>query len=203
MKKQWVVLVVATLFLITNYANAWDGHREGFILGLGAGYGNHWLTYESTKYEMSYYYGMRIFTEAGTETKTASQTGLMSDFKIGYAPSDQLMIYWMSKVAWLDISEKEYMITSGIGGLGISYYQEPTAPSAYFSGGVGYSTWQAPLSGNPESAIGLGLSVGAGYEFAKHISLECNLTWGHPSKKEWDWDAKALAVRVTVNVLGY
>jgi hypothetical protein len=128
----------------------------------------------------------------------------MSDFKIGYAPTDNLAIYWMSKVAWfneeINFDDKTLHIND-VGGLGASYFFNKSAPSPYFNGGIGYPTF-TPLYGEDMiNYSGLGISAGAGYEFASHWSAEANFTYGKPSYEEAYINIAAL--RLTVNYLLY
>ena len=116
--RKWTA-VCFVLVALTATAHAWDGNRKGFVLGLGAGYGNQWLSYETESYEIDesyyYYYGVPVYVSTGKETRTDTETGWMSDFKIGYAPTNKLAIYWMSKVAWLYVSDGDQAVTSGRG----------------------------------------------------------------------------------------
>jgi hypothetical protein len=200
-------LLIPAMFINAASAFAWDGKRKGFVLGLGAGGGLASYKFYST----SSGFGSNGTTEGERESKFA----FMSDFKIGYAPSNQVAIYWMSKVAWFGYSFKyrdefiniseSYTITNGIGGVAVAYYFQPEGPSPYVTAGLGLSTWDAPFEEGSNGVSGSGFALGAGYEFSKHWSLEGNLTWGSPNEEEQgdELGVKTLAVRVTVNVLGY
>ncbi len=111
-----------------------------------------------------------------------------TDFKIGYAPTNTLAIYYDNKVSWFGITNaigEDVTIASGLTALGVTYFFKPDAPSSFVSGGVGVSSWALPLEDNPPDPwSGFGLFVGGGYEFAKHWSTEINLIWGNPSDEE-------------------
>ncbi len=200
-------LLVPVLLINAASAFAWDGKRKGFVLGAGAGGG-----LASYKF---YYTSSGFRSNETTENERESKFALMTDFKIGYAPSNQVAIFWMSKVAWFGYSfeyrdefinlSESYTITNGIGGVAVAYYFNPEGPSPYLTGGLGFSTWDAPFEEDSDGISGSGFALGAGYEFSKHWSLEGNLTWGSPNEEDQgdELGVKTLAVRVTVNVLGY
>ncbi len=198
-----LALLVPVFLINATNAFAWDGKRKGFIIGVGAGGG------------LASYKPYVIFADNETsEGERTSKFAFMSDFKIGFAPSNQVALYWMSKVAWfgytleyhdqfIDIRQS-YTIANGIGGVGCAYYFQPEGPSPYVTAGLGFSSWDAPFEENSDGITGSGFVLGAGYEFSKHWSLEGNLTWGSPNEKDdEELGFKTLAVRITVNVLGY
>ncbi|NUO79219.1 outer membrane beta-barrel protein [candidate division KSB1 bacterium] len=205
MRRTTLLLLLLAPVILINATNAfaWDGKRKGFVLGVGAGGG------------LASFKPYAKFSDNETsDGERTSKFAFMSDFKIGYAPSNQVALYWMSKVAWfgytfeyrdefIDLRES-YTLANGIGGVGVSYYFQPEGPSPYVSAGFGFSTWDAPFEENSDGISGSGFALGAGYEFSKHWSLEGNLTWGSPNEKgDEELGFKTLAVRVTVNVLGY
>lgn len=178
-------LLMGFVFSITNSAFAWDGKRKGFLLGIGAGAG-----LESFKYtRFSFYYGLqpgdRFYKPA-----------FMTDFKIGYAPTNQIALYWMSKVAWFT---NNILTLNGMGGIAISYYLRPNKSTFYVSAGYGYSTWGTSETG---TQYGTGISIGGGYEFSRHWSVETNLSFGTPKFSD-NSSMNTMALRVTLNVLGY
>jgi len=190
-----VLAIIVVLAIATN-VYAWDGQRKGFVLGFGLGGG--YTTFTQTAEFM----GM---SETGDRE---NKFGLHSDFKIGYAPSNQFLIYWMSNVNWFSIENilgDNITIANGVGGIGFSYYFSPADKSAYFRAGVGASTWMAPFDSDIDTWYGLGVVGGFGYEFAKHWSIEAIAMWSNPSKKELgiDLTTNAFSFAVTLNILGY
>lgn len=199
-----LVLIIGMLVSFISPSFAWDGQRKGFILGIGAGGGL--ATYKP--YTTFSDFGSNSDSEMNREKKFA----LMTDFKIGYAPSNQVALFWISKVAWFghtyeyaDGSSQSYTFADGIGGLGVAYYFQPQGPSPYLTAGLGFSTFSAPFEKDFDGFSGSGLALGAGYEFSKHWSVEGNFTWGSPNEEYFDGEAgfKTWAARVTINVLGY
>jgi hypothetical protein len=117
--------------LSTSFSYAQKNERKGFFLGIGIGPGL--VSYDAISFN-----GSRFGTEK--ENKFT----FMSDFKIGYAPTHQLALYWTSKVAWFKtssaFSEDENLTINGLGGLGVSHFLKDVAPSPYFNVGVGYAS---------------------------------------------------------------
>lgn len=146
-----------------------------------------------------------------------------------------LEIYWFSKVSWFghkhvlkgtdeygDYYEHEaekWTVASGVAGIGATYYFNPTAPSWFLSGGLGYSSWLVPFEaqslyyydyyyeGNTmqDSRFGLGLFIGGGYEFTKHLNVEMDLCWGNPKHSEEmiEVSSNTLTLKCTINALAY
>lgn len=132
----------------------------------------------------------------------------MSDFRIGYAPSNLLQIFWMSKVSWFKLENslgEDVIIANGFGGVGVTYSFNPTGPSPFITGGLGFSTWALPFEQGAETMTGLGVVAGVGYEFARHWSVEFDLMRGQPNTKEsgLELTTNALSFKLTLNVLAY
>jgi opacity protein-like surface antigen len=190
-----ICAIITLMLLISINSNAQQDERKGFILGLGIGPGvlNYKLKVDRGNYSIHY--------------NRVKKLPVMSNFKIGYAPNENLAIYWTAKVSWFRSEkiqeEPRDIMVSGVAGIGVTYYLKEEAPSVYFNGGVGYSTFSAlsledDLSNNH---MGFGFSAGAGYEFAKHWSGEVNIAIGSPGKEEFTYQVTALAI--TFNYLLY
>jgi len=166
--------------------------RKGFIIGFGVGPG--FTTFNPMPSPLS------------TSSERVIKGAVMTDFKIGYAPSSKVAIYWTSKVAWFGYEPENRFgsagsstHTNGSAGLGFSYFQEAKAPTLFFTGGIGYSTWGGFDDAN--SILGWGSFLGLGYEFVPHWSLELNYTQGNPTAGEWH--LKTQALRFTINYWRY
>lgn len=200
MKKSLLILVVlVVLFLIVN-ANAFDGKRKGFILGGGIGPGYTTFTQELAGYDP--YLGYVTI-----KSDRVNKVGIMTDFKIGYAPTDYYEIYYASKVSWfgMESGAGNVTIANGLGSLGATYYFKPVAPSPFIAGGIGLSTWSAPFESSTETWVGFGLFAGVGYEFIRHLNAELDLIWGKPGKtvSGIKVNSNAFSVKLTVNALAY
>lgn len=194
-----VAHLIFTIILLTlsfsRSAFSWDGYRKGFILGFGAGFGSLNFTQELNYFEN---------TASGSE----SHFPFFTNFKIGGAPTDQIMIYWSSKVSWfpmVNALNQTVTMIAGTGTIAVSYYWKSFAPSWFISGGLGYGTWQAPFEEDSEAWIGTGLMFGVGYEFSPHWSFEGGFNWGNPKKSEGAVEATTThkTIFITINVLGY
>jgi hypothetical protein len=180
-------------------AFGWDKERKGFILGVGMGPGF------SSFSETADSSGTEIFSSDN------SKFAFFSDFKMGYAPNNKVMIYWMSKGAWagtdtsaIDLEAEDVTTLAGVGGLGITYFFRPQAPSLFVTTGVGFAAWSLPFKGS-DPWTGFGLAGGFGYEFATNWNLEASVLWGK-SKSEGtlvESEVDNLAFGIAINVLGY
>jgi len=162
--KKVLAVMLAGLFLLILSANAqaFDGQRKGFILGGGLGLG-------MTSYTL----------EFGTLTSDRfNKISFMTDFKIGYAPTDQVEIYYSSKGSWWSESGTTFLHSYGTAAL--SYYLLPQSPTFYLTGGIGFSSLAAPFENNTTTETGFGFFGGAGYEFIRHFAIEANLMYGQP-----------------------
>ena len=201
-----ILIVLIMLFLITN-ANAFDGKRKGFFLGGGLGPG-----FTSLKETITY---SGLFDgESSESSEWESKFGLMTYFKIGYAPSDIVEIHYTNKISWFgdkvyffgDSMGEDVTMASGLSTLGMTYYFKPEAPSYFITGGIGFSTLSLPFESHSEIKIGGGLFAGAGYEFARHFNVELDLIWGKPSDLALfgiGSSTNILSVALTVNALAY
>ena len=91
------------------------GARKGFIIGLGGGIGMHRATEPTFVIR-----GIRFGGE------TTNSVGVATEFDIGYAPTDQLLIYYANSVQF---SNNETYDIVGLTGVGVTYALKPRAPS--------------------------------------------------------------------------
>jgi hypothetical protein len=96
-------------------------------------------------------------------------------------------------------------MNAGTGTIAFSYYLKPKAPSFFFSGGLGYSSWNATSKDGNSTSTGAGLMLGAGYEFLPHWSGELNFDMGNPSKSGdgLKVTTKTRAILLTINGMFY
>jgi Bacterial SH3 domain len=132
--------------------------RKGFIIGVGGGAGLHHFKGQYSGYS---YNGM----------------GLATNVLIGYAPTDQLLIYYANYLQLTNSSSPYDLIA--LSGVGATYLAKPTASSWYVNGAIGAATGaSASLKTGTVSNVdrGLAVDVGAGYEFARHWFLGGDVT---------------------------
>jgi len=155
-------------------------NRKGFVLDLGLG-------------------ASRIGYSGG-----GSDTGVGSDFKIGHAPTNQLMIYYHSAGTFYtidDFSGGSDLYTLGISGIGATWFLKPGAPSAYVDGTIGRAAWNVldlDGGGAENIASGWGFSLGGGFEFARHWLLS-----GDIIMTRLEFDTNATTMRVGLRWLLY
>jgi hypothetical protein len=196
-RKELVILFcLITMAGITTHVDAFDGQRKGFILGGGLGLG-------STDFEQSIDVGP-FSSVSGGESTFSFQT----NFKIGYAPSEQMEIYYFSHQAFFgmeNILRNNVTIASGVGGAGVTYFFKTQVPSFFIAGGIGMAMWALPFESNADTWTGFGLTASGGYEFSRHVSFEVGITYGEPSLRVLgvDFTTKATTIRATINALAY
>lgn len=180
MKKLNTLVCISLLAFANLYA--FDGERKGFILGggVGAGYLFHTTSFNSF-------------------SATDGRTVLITNFKIGYAPSNTLEIYYISKISWWGESDMTFIL--GLSAIAATVYTDNTTETGWFvSGGLGLSTLDAPFENDFESVNGFGLFVGVGYEFTSHWNLEVDLFYSTITEGGTDFNSGVL---VTINVLAF
>jgi hypothetical protein len=174
-----IVPVVLSLVL----AAEGEAQRKGFILNLGLGAGQ-------TNYS----------SDGFSETKTAFAT----DFKIGYAPSNQLLIYYSNDASFFSPAT-DYLASSGLTAIGASYFLKPEGPSFFFQGSLGLSAYNMIDTGDATSVdgmTGIGLALGAGYEFARHWLVDLDLVFGRMDQ-DFGGSFNTRTIRVAFNWLLY
>lgn len=151
MKKLGILLCLVFLtIMFTSPAQAFDKDRKGFMLNLGAGFGQGKL---------------KLSTPIGDDSEDG--TGVSTDFKIGAGLSPQSVLYYTNRVIWW--SANGVSINTGMSAAGYSYFFNPQAPSFFLSGslGLGVASFE-----NSDSESGFGWGIGAGYEFATNWVIE-------------------------------
>lgn len=153
------ILTCGSLLLTAAPARAEDypQTRQGFFLGLGMGVGN-----------------------AGFSTDPQRETGAAGSFRAGYAVSEQFGLGLESNAWRKDVEGVTF--TFNVAGPAVYFY--PGSSGLVLRGGVGVGSIHASTSSGSTtvsaSDSGLGLTVGAGYEFrvARSFSLGPQLDFG-------------------------
>lgn len=158
-------------------------NRRGFILGLGIGFGGSYL-------QANY----------GAISGDATRSAFLTNFKIGYAPTNTLEVYYANKVFWWDESGLAILI-HGLSAFGVTkYMNSETASGPFVSGGLGISVLDAPFE-NVNPSYGFGVFMGTGYEFTKHWSLETSFMYSNISDS--GVNLGLFGLRLTINGLIY
>jgi hypothetical protein len=163
MMKFFKSVTLAAILLSATPALAFDDNREGFMLGLGGGF-------HSIKND---------YTFNGVSYHTESQSGLATNFKIGGGITKQFALYYVRNVSWFNttsaVLNKNTQAVVGMGGIGATYYFEPTSPSGYMLGAIGGSEYAYPGESNFTTRTGGAIMLGGGYEFAQHVMFEATV----------------------------
>lgn len=160
--RSWLVGTLLLLLTVANSSFAFNGQRKGFVLGFGAGGGMvSWDQNLDRK-------GWGPFQSDDSEKRGA----LLTDFELGYAPSDRLMIVYCNSVTWFRFQvayESFRTAASGVTGARLTYFLRPQAPSAFVSGSIGFASFATPFDSEFESANGIGGGIRIGYEWRRHV----------------------------------
>jgi hypothetical protein len=105
----------------------------------------------------------RVIAAGGGEHKLAIAT----QFNAGYAPNDQVLLYYSNKVGF---TTDDLVDAVGVTGFGVTYMLRPTSPTPFVSGSVGVGV-AGTFIGSSDAESGAGYTIGGGYEFARHYSV--------------------------------
>ncbi len=180
-----VLLLVLVTTLAAVQAQAFDGERKGFMLNLGGGMGKGEITLSNA-----------------TASISADGTGFISDFKIGGGANEQMMIYYTNRALWYSVSSEPGVpsLVNGMSALGVSYFLEPTAPSAFFSGALGFGVLTD--SEATDSDTGPGFTIGVGFEFSTNWIVEATYMSAKVFEEN-DLDVTVSNVAVTISWFAY
>lgn len=189
------VAVLAVSVLSTCSLAGWDGQRQGFLLGIGAGGAS-----------VSY---------VGTKSKSTQTTvgAVMTGSRIGYA--------WTNTRA-IELYNSSLMVTNstfGYSGVNFQAWSAEEAQSNSWFGGLGLMTRSVgtvtDAQGQFPASYGFGGNFGYGFEIAKHASIDLNLLLGFidvqsytASSSSWTKVGSSAGTllggfSVSINLLGY
>ncbi len=189
-----ILLLVVCSSSLPISAAAFDGQRQGFVLGGGLGAGLVSFSQEASGGGLT------------LETERQEEPALATEFVIGGGLNETTLLTYSARVSWFSIVnlfDDDVTVTHALGIVALTQYARPTAPSFYYTVGVGFSTWDLPFeeeAGDPW--VGLGLRAGVGYEFRSHFSVEASVGWGEPSTEEGAVDVSANVISVNVVLVG-
>ena len=145
---------------INSYTNSGSSDRQGFVIGLGGGFGS--LSLDNGGYSV-----LNDFDESG----------FVTSFEIGYAFTNQFSVNYINNVTWAsgDSIYGDDTHVGGFTGISANYYFEDAPQTAYVVGGVGLTTF-ANFDTN-EGDNGIGALLGVGYAM-DHIELEADIIFG-------------------------
>jgi hypothetical protein len=182
--------VLFLLSLVVGEATAWDGQRQGFLLGIGFGAG--FDSFSGVQYD-----------ELGTDKMDNSSIAFAASPRIGYAINNRMAFYYSRHPLVYGVENefgKDVSIVTCIEALQFQYYLNETGPSFYFGvgGGIGYLFDDEISNYSSKSLKGIGFIGAAGYEFLKHYSTEFSIHYKSPQN-----ESSNLGVSLLVTILGY
>lgn len=136
-----------------------SAERKGFIIGIGSGAALHRAADVTVTRDR--------FGRLTVSSTTANNLAIVTDFRVGYAPTDQLLIYYSNKAAFTQADDYDVV---GLTGAGVTFMAKRTSPSLFITGSGGAAVG-GTFIGSVSSDNGFGFSVGGGYEFKRHFSI--------------------------------
>jgi len=140
-------------------AQAFDGDRKGFQLGLGIG---------------AHTSAVDNITGVNQGANVESERRLATAFHIGYGFTNQLTVFLGAKGGAVRMNDVDGSLA--IAGFGATYYLSNSAPSLYLTGLAGSGSLTLETDAKDKDVSGSGWLVGVGYEFSPRVHLE--LTYG-------------------------
>ncbi len=208
-------MIMVISVVISVYA--FDGKRQGFVIGGGIGPA-FTSFHEEGKFEFCSPYGEYETDRNGI--------GLQYSIRAGYAPIDRLAFYAFGKDIFFEyeggiyhgdfaLFEDSQIYTTGFLGFGTVYFHKAVYPSFYAKGEVAYpvtnsSFIQPDFSLSKGGPPGFSLCFGLGYEFAQNWCAELDATWAKTSGGYWSgygyhltYETSSFSIALTVNALVY
>ena len=170
-----ITFVGISLALFASNAHSFDGNREGFVFGFGAGLG--------------------ILTSPGLDH--SNQTGVQTDLTIGVGLSDNVEFHYTGKQFWYSEGGEFFSLANPM--IGLTYYLKPQAPSGFLSASAGPSIGVAFWEGGGGLLAGPGFHVGVGYEFSPHWNIKFDAVTAYMPASDW----RLLNWIISINFLGY
>jgi len=177
--KVLLVFLALLMFAVPMTASAFDGERQGFMLNLGAGFGQGKISWKGG---------------------SVDGTGICTDFKIGGGPSNQFLVYYTNRALWYSPDNSSVDLVNGMSAGGVTYFLEPKAPSFFFSGALGIGVLTDSEVSDSES--GFGLTVGIGYEIVRNFIVEFTYMYAGLSN-DYDEDPSISNLALTISWLAY
>jgi hypothetical protein len=190
---RWItVSILFTLLLASSSASAFDGLRQGFVLGGGLGLG-----VTSAQQELS----------GGPLTISGDREGfgaLATTFKIGLGLNERTLLIYQQNQNWFNMENalgSDVTIASGAGVIAVNHYLSEEG-SVYLVGGLGVGTWALPFEDGASSGVGGALLLGMGINFNPHWSVEFNLSFGNPSDSDAGVTLDTNTANISATVMG-
>jgi hypothetical protein len=181
------VSVSATLAVLLLWPSsvAAQQQRGGFVIGFGIGPGAVSLKPES----------------GGVSGSRSNKLGGFTDLRIGYAPSEELSIYYSNQVVFFKLDDSSgdiFLNIFGVTGIGATYFP-PTLSRLSLNGSVGIGTLGTIFDdATTDSSMGLGFTLGAGWALSDIAFLNVSLLYGKPGESGFDTQVLGLTASVAL-----
>lgn len=182
------------------------GRRQGFIFGIGTGVG-------TTNFEapLAEYWGNAY--EGSWPDPRATTSAFATELKVGHGFTDQFLLYYTSRIAWLPLPNlyRDTMIANGTAGVGMMLYPLRSS-DFYLVGSAGFAvlvTYQPPFKLERARQTGLTVSGGVGYELLRHLTVDFTMNFGNANSTQLDetneitLTNEIVTFLVTVNLIFY
>jgi len=146
------IFALSVFLLLPMLAQAFDGNRRGFFLGVGG--------------------GLHV-SDIDVDLENDFNFGLATSFRIGAGITDKVLLYYINKGSWY--RRDDVTFGYGLSGLGASYYFNSGAPAYYLAAGIGYASFD-DLDDEESDFLGggdgTGIMLASGVELRRYLHLE-------------------------------
>ena len=177
--KAFLITITLMILLGSMTASAFDGDRKGFMLNLGAGFGQGKISWDGG---------------------SSSGMGFGSDLKIGGGTSSQLQFYYSNRVIWYSPDNSSAELVNGMSAAGFTYFYKPQAPSLFILFALGIGVLSDSEASDGEA--GFGATIGVGYEIVRSLTVEFTYMNAELSE-DYDIDASISNLMLTISWLAY
>ena len=182
MTNRVIILSIALVVFMGTVADAFNGHRRGFVLGGGLG--------------VSPRSALEI---EGRGDSKVHHVALATNVIVGYGWSESnLLVYDINMATYrLDTDSTDVTISQGYTGPAWYHYYGEQGKSLFTVVGIGFFRYF--VRGDDMSALesGPGTMIGVGYEFLGHWQIGVYRTGGFTNIKGVDYDHSNYSVIVT------
>lgn len=184
------------LAFASGNAQAFDGNRKGFLLGVGVG---------------AHLSSIDVSNVTADFPGDRDDGGITLELSIGGGISDQLALYFSHLLTIGD----DY--STGIFGAGTTFWLRPSGPSLYFEGTVGlglvisdehdynYYNDEYDYRYTDDTADGPALRLALGYQFENRLQIEGGImsVWAEDDSRDRDTDVDVFSGQFIASYLWY
>ena len=179
--------VIISLVSTSTSILAWDGNRQGFLYGVGAGTNSQSIFFTDEEYFEN--------------PESAKLSTSITNFRIGYAPNNNFAMLLYGHGLWNTYQGNE---TSYLA-INVQRWSTDEPQSNSWFGGIGLiaraQNYKVKGYDQSDPDFGFGANFGYGREIAKHASIETNLTIGGMSVE--GSNRIFVSPNITFHLLGY